>query len=358
MAYQSIGRGASANDGTGDDLRTGAGKLNANFVELYTLLGDGSTLTSDTVTLNTATQTLTNKTVTGTFTGNITGNITGNVTGNVTGDVTGDVTGNADTATALATARTIAGNSFDGTANITIATADLSDADQAVATTDSPTFVQVTANLVGNVTGNVTGDVTGDVTGNADTATALAATVNIAGQPFDGTANISISASDLSDVNQSLATTDAVTFASVTADLTGDVTGNVTGDLTGNVTGNVAGNVTGNVTGNVDGQVILSEESQTGDGSTTLVVDPTKGLELLTSSSSAESATLANGSTVGQTITVLLEVDGGGDVTLTPATFLNGTTIAFADAGDSATMVWTGTNGWAVIGSQGSPTIA
>ena len=276
------------------------------------------------------------------------------LTGNVTGNVSGDVTGNADTATALATARTIAGNSFDGTANITIATADLSDADQAVATTDSPTFVQVTANLVGNVTGNVTGDVTGDVTGNADTATALAATVNIAGQPFDGTANISISASDLSDVNQSLATTDAVTFASVTADLTGDVTGNVTGDLTGNVTGNVAGNVTGNV----DGQVILSEESQTGDGSTTLVVDPTKGLELLTSSSSAESATLANGSTVGQTITVLLEVDGGGDVTLTPATFLNGTTIAFADAGDSATMVWTGTNGWAVIGSQGSPTIA
>jgi len=350
MAYQSIGRGASANDGTGDDLRTGAGKVNANFVELYTLLGDGSTLTSDTVTLNTATQTLTNKTVTGTFTGNITGDVTGNVTGNVTGDVTGDVTGNADTATALATARTIAGNSFDGTANITIATADLSDADQAVATTDSPTFVQVTANLVGNVTGSVTGN----VTGNADTATALATAVNIAGQSFDGTGSISISASDLSDVNQALSTTDSVTFNDVTGDLTGNVTGNVTGDLTGNVTGDL----TGNVTGNVDGQVILSEESQTGDGSTTLVVDPTKGLELLTSSASAESATLADGSTVGQTITVLLEVDGGGDVTLTPATFLNGTTVVFADAGDSATMVWTGTNGWAVIGSQGSPTIA
>ena len=36
------------------------------------------------------------------------------------GNVTGDVTGNADTATALATARTINGTSFDGTANITL----------------------------------------------------------------------------------------------------------------------------------------------------------------------------------------------------------------------------------------------
>ena len=64
MAYQALGRGTSANDGTGDDLRTGAGKLNANFVEVYTKLGDGSTLTADTVTLNSATQTLTNKSLT------------------------------------------------------------------------------------------------------------------------------------------------------------------------------------------------------------------------------------------------------------------------------------------------------
>ena len=52
------------NDGTGDDLRSGAGKINANFVEVYTKLGDGSTLTSDTVGLLTATQTMTNKTLT------------------------------------------------------------------------------------------------------------------------------------------------------------------------------------------------------------------------------------------------------------------------------------------------------
>ena len=63
MAYQALGLGSSANDGTGDDLRTGGDKINDNFVEIYTKLGNGSTLTSDTVALLTATQTLTNKTL-------------------------------------------------------------------------------------------------------------------------------------------------------------------------------------------------------------------------------------------------------------------------------------------------------
>ena len=53
----------------------------------------------------------------------VTGNITasGTISGTFTGNITGDVTGNADTATTLETARTIAGQSFDGSSNITIA---------------------------------------------------------------------------------------------------------------------------------------------------------------------------------------------------------------------------------------------
>ena len=46
MAYQSIGIGTTADDGTGDSLRIGADKVNDNFVELYTKLGDASSLTS------------------------------------------------------------------------------------------------------------------------------------------------------------------------------------------------------------------------------------------------------------------------------------------------------------------------
>jgi len=44
MAKQTINIGSAANDGTGDTLRDGADKINDNINELYTLLGDGSTL--------------------------------------------------------------------------------------------------------------------------------------------------------------------------------------------------------------------------------------------------------------------------------------------------------------------------
>jgi hypothetical protein len=88
--------------------------------------------------------------------------VVGTLEGAVTGNVTGDVTGNADTATALETARTIGGVSFDGTANI---------------------------NLPGvNTSG------TQDTSGNAATATALETARTINGTSFDGTANITVTA--------------------------------------------------------------------------------------------------------------------------------------------------------------------
>ena len=64
MAYQAIGRGTSANDGTGDDLRSGAGKVNANFVEVYTALGTGTALTSG-LSADATTVTLTAPTING-----------------------------------------------------------------------------------------------------------------------------------------------------------------------------------------------------------------------------------------------------------------------------------------------------
>ena len=46
MAYQAIGIGTVGDDGTGDSLRIGADKVNDNFVEIYTALGNGSALSS------------------------------------------------------------------------------------------------------------------------------------------------------------------------------------------------------------------------------------------------------------------------------------------------------------------------
>ena len=46
MAKQSIGVGSASNDGTGDTLRQGATKVNANFNEIYSVFGDANNLVS------------------------------------------------------------------------------------------------------------------------------------------------------------------------------------------------------------------------------------------------------------------------------------------------------------------------
>ena len=45
MAKQTLGLGSAANDNTGDTLRAGGDKINDNFGEIYTALGNGSNLT-------------------------------------------------------------------------------------------------------------------------------------------------------------------------------------------------------------------------------------------------------------------------------------------------------------------------
>jgi hypothetical protein len=103
-----------------------------------------STIHTAEILANAATSSNTNNTIvkrdgSGNFSaGVITASLTGNVTGDVTGNLTGDVTGN----------------------------------------------------VAGNLTGNVTGNVTGNLFGNANTTTKLAATKNIYGNPFDGSADL------------------------------------------------------------------------------------------------------------------------------------------------------------------------
>ena len=44
MPKNVINRGSTANDGTGDNLRAGANKINLNFDEIYTAIGDGTNI--------------------------------------------------------------------------------------------------------------------------------------------------------------------------------------------------------------------------------------------------------------------------------------------------------------------------
>jgi hypothetical protein len=141
----------------------------------------------------------------------------GTSTGTNTGDQT-SVSGNAGTATALATGRTIDGQTFDGTANITVvapgthaATGKTTpvDADELplVDSAASNVLKKLTwANLKATIksytdtlypsgSGTSSGTNTGDqtsVSGNAGTATALQTGRAIDGQSFDGTAAITV----------------------------------------------------------------------------------------------------------------------------------------------------------------------
>ena len=64
MAKTAINVGSSANDGTGDPLRTAMQSTNSNFNELYGLLGDGSTLSiSGDVTMSAGAVTIANDAV-------------------------------------------------------------------------------------------------------------------------------------------------------------------------------------------------------------------------------------------------------------------------------------------------------
>ena len=114
-----------------------------------------------------------------------------------------------------------------------------------------------------------------------------------------------------------------------------DVTKNAT---TGAFTTNATYNAT--ITGGVQG---LS-----GAGA----VDLTNLITELTTTG-ANALTLADGTTSGQIKIVNMIVDGG-DGTLTPVTFANGTTITFDAVGESATLVWNSTVGWVATSTVGA----
>lgn len=119
----------------------------------------------------------------------------------VTNTISGSVSGNAGTATALQNARTIGGVSFDGTANITVASATsgftISGGDLALGANNltmtgsiGATGARVTKGWFTDL--EVTNGIVGDISGNAATATALQTARNIGGVSFNGTADITV----------------------------------------------------------------------------------------------------------------------------------------------------------------------
>lgn len=303
MAYQAIGRGTSANDGTGDDLRSGAGKLNANFVELYTKFGNGTTLSSDSFVTLTGSETLTNKTI------------------------TGSLTGNASSATALAAAVNIAGQAFDGSAAITIASTDLSDAASLVTAASTTTFTNktLTAPIVG-------GDIT-TASGNlsVDTATQIIE-VKGDGSAVEGQILLNCHANSHGQTIKPQPHSAAVTNTSLLpAGASSTLVSKVSADI---------------LTNKTLADLKTSVQTLSGAGA----IDVVTGVTEVTTTA-ADALTLADG-VVGQIKIIVMKADGG-DGTITPATFAGGTTITMNDVGDSVMLTYATTIGWVLIANNG-----
>ena len=76
----------------------------------------------------------------------------------------------------------------------------------------------------------------------------------------------------------------------------------------------------------------------------------THALTLLGSSGTNTATTLADGTVVGQLKVVVHDVDGGNSI-LAVTDALGFADIDFVTAGDTAMLMWTGTTGWALLGT-------
>ena len=145
----------------------------------------------------------------------------------VVGTLNQDTTGNAATATALETARTIHGVSFDGTGNIDL-TEVVQDTVGAMFSSNTETGITATYQDSDGTIDLVVGTLNQDTTGSAATLTTAR---NIGGVSFDGSANINlpgVNTSGNQDTSGNAATATALATARTINGTSFDGTGNIT----------------------------------------------------------------------------------------------------------------------------------
>jgi len=340
MAYQALGLGSSANDGTGDDLRTGGDKINDNFVEIYTKLGNGSALSNltfptstDTIVGRATTDTLTNKTLTTPTIASITNG----------GTVT--IPSGADTLVARTSTDTLTNKTLTSPVLTTPRIADagfIADANGA-----EQIIFQTTASAVNEI------EVTNAATGGDASPSSGASTAPIIGA--SGETNVDLA-------------------------LLPKGTGHVAIRSTGG--SNNQGALRLNCENNTHGQTLMGQPHASSDSGffqlpkdggsaratpntllsgdkTVATVQALSGagaislntLHTALTTTGAQAQTLADG-VAGQIKTISMVADGG-DGTLTPVTFANGSTITFNDVGDSVMLIYNTTGGWALISNTG-----
>ena len=237
----------------------------------------------------------------------------------------------ASTAATLATARTIAGVSFDGSANISLNNNAITNGAGYITATLTNEQVQdiVGGMLTGNTETGITvtyqdgdgtidfvvGTLNQDTTGNAATATALETARNIGGVSFDGTGNINlpgVNTSGNQNTSGNAATATALATARTIAGVSFDGTANIS--LNNNAITNGAGYITSADGGNAatldsidSSQFLRSDTADSGSGLLTL----SGGLALsgkvgaaITAASDGSTITLDLGANTHQSVTL------------------------------------------------------
>ena len=174
------------------------------------------------------------------------------------------VTGNAGTATALQTARTINGVSFDGTSNIVVGAA----AGTLSGNTLNSTVLNSNLTTIGtlsslSVTGNAT--ITGNLTVTGTTTTTSTSTLTVTNKTIivsSGSTSSAISDGSGLVVNGPVIPA-SILYTAASNSFTSNVP-IVASSFTGNLIGNVTGNVTGNVSGNAGTVTTITSNQVTG----------------------------------------------------------------------------------------------
>ena len=343
MAYQALGLGSSANDGTGDDLRTGGDKINDNFVEIYTKLGNGSALSNltfptgtDTIVGRATTDTLTNKTLTTPTIASITNG----------GTVT--IPSGADTLVARTSTDTLTNKTL--TSPVLTSPkfadagfiADANGAEQVIfqTTASAVNEIEITNAATGGDASPSSGASTAPIIGasgetNVDLALLPKGTGHVAIRSSGGTNNqgaIRLNCEDNSHgqtlMSQPHASSDSGFFMLPKDGGSARATPNTL----------LSGNKTVGTREGVNSATALSLNTMISE---------------LTTAGSALAMTLADG-VVGQVKIITMVVDGGGTATLTPNTFANGTTIAFDAVNETVMLVYATTIGWVVVSNSGA----
>ena len=283
MAKQTINIGSSANDGTGSTLRAGGDLINDNFNEIYTAIGDGSTLSPVTASsthtftnktydlggtgnsftgslaeFNTALQgdsfvsltgseTLTNKTLTSPAIDTITR------TGDFTLDVSGDLILDSDGGTiGFKDGGTLFGAIINSSGEMQLRSG--------ASLGTAMTFAGANTTANGNLT------VTGNLTVNGTTTTVNSTNTTLDDNLLELNSGATSNANDTGIIMERGSTGDnaiiawdesADKFVVGTTTATASDTGNLS-ITTGTLLANIEGNVTGNVTGNADTATALA----------------------------------------------------------------------------------------------------